>query len=1082
MSFSQADFRFENLRRKDGLSHNNVYAIIQDRNGFMWFGTQDGVNRYDGYSFIQYYNDPANINSLISNNFGEILEDKKGYLWFGTHYGGLDRFDPLLNEFTHFVYNEQDKFSISSNNIRNILEDKNGNFWIATSGGGINYYNSKTGQFIRYIHSDKDPKSIASNDVDALVIDKNNNLWVGTSKSLDYFDLKTKQFTHYILGYENFDQAREISIRSLMIDKNGFLWIGSSDGLFVFNSEKKLVSEYKYNLLNSYSLSDNYVNKIFEDSNGDIWIGTENGLNLFDKEKKQFITFKYDVRNNYSISNNRVWTLFEDRSRILWIATKGGGINKLDLKRKKFYNIQYLPKNQFSLSHPSVTSIAGDTAGNIWLGTDGGGICIFNRNKNTIENIQHILKKQNVLTDDQIWSTARSGNKIWLGMHTGGINSIERISGEYKVEKYFKKNDSTGISNNQVNAILIDKQGFLWIGTRNGLDKMIDTSQKMAAYFMSYKKNFNNSNSLSDNYITSIYQDYKGTLWIGTYSSGLNSLNPLTGEIKNFKNDVKNSLSISNNSIHAIFEDHLGTLWIGTAGGGLNKLEKDGESFKRYFMKNGLPSNEIMAMLEDYKGHIWISTAKGLSNFDPINEKFVNFDVGDGLLSDGFNWGAAYQDNEGWMYFGTNSGLVYFQPNQIELNSYKPQIVITRFSFLKNKEWYTNSLYISEFNSNKNELVLDYDKNIFSVEFSALDFTKPDENLYEYKIEGLSNDWIDNGNKTTIMVTNLEPGNYILKIRGSNNDRFFNESGISVPIIVKPPFWHSRFFYIIIGIISILIFISIYGYLLKLKTNKILALKNQELEQTNIKLQESEKNLKTLNETKDKFFSIIAHDLRNPFNPLLSLTELLDEDYDNLSKKEVHGFVKEIRIGAKKLFDLLENLLQWALTQTMQIKFKQVAVDIVELLSNNVDLLKINAEEKNISLKFEMTENIQVLADENMLNCIIRNLINNAIKFSHENSEVHINIFNEKEICKVEVKDQGIGLSSEHVYSIFKGFSKSSFDSVKGRGTGLGLVLCKEFVDKNGGEIWVESEIGKGSSFFFTVNKFMDWKNKQLLL
>ncbi|MFN8258925.1 MAG: two-component regulator propeller domain-containing protein [Bacteroidales bacterium] len=1067
--FSQVDFRFESLSRKDGLSHDNVYAISQDRYGFMWFGTEDGLNRYDGYTFKQFYNEPSNPNSLVSNNFGEILEDRYGNMWFGTHYGGLDKFDPLKNEFTHFISDESNAQSLSSNNIRCLIEDTTGNLWIATSGGGINYFNAQTGKFTRFLHNEKDKNSLSSNDVDALVIDKNNNLWIGTNKSLDYFDLKTRKISHLILGFESYDFERNISVRTLCIDKFGLLWIGTSNGLFLYNPESKRVRKFEQDLINPRSISDDYINKIFEDSNGNIWIGTENGLNLYNRDKDNFTTFFFDVKDRYSLSNNRVWTIFEDKTEILWIATKGGGVNKLDLKRKKFYSLKYQPESKMSLNHPSVYSITGDTAGNVWLGTDGGGICVFQREKATTTHLKKKLTNKNMLSDDQIWSIAYGKGKYWIGMHTGGLNTVQISGNNYNITRYEKTGDSTGICNNQVNTILIDKSDFLWIGTRDGLNKMIDTANNQKPYFITYKKNFNDSNSLSDNYITCLYQDHLGNIWIGTYNSGLNCLDTKTGKIKTFITNPGNPNSLSSNSINTIFEDHLGNLWIGTAGGGLNKKGKDENTFSSYFMKNGLLSNDIKAILEDYQGNLWISSAKGITKFDTSTGAIVNFDVRDGMLADGFNKISAFQDLDGWMYFGTSSGLVYFQPEQILLNQHKPEIVITKFNYMKNNEWFSNDMFISDYHSKKAEFVLDYDKNIFSIEFAALDFTNPEENQFQYKIEQINNNWIDNGNKHSLMVTNLEPGKYVLRIRGTNNDKLFNEEGLSVIIEVRPPFWQTDAFFIIIGILTILIFVSVYSFLLKLKTNKILAYKNHELEQANLKLLESEKNLKSLNETKDKFFSIIAHDLRNPFNPLLSLTEFLDEEYNNLDEKDKHNFIKEIRHGAKRLYDLLENLLQWALTQTRQIKFKQEAINLDELVQSNIELLNINAEKKNISVINNIKEKVKVLADENMLNSIVRNLINNAIKFSADNSEIIVNLKEVESFYEIEIKDKGIGISAENVESLLNGTSRGKIDTKKGKGTGLGLILCKEFVEKNGGIIRIESEPGKGSSFFFTV-------------
>ncbi len=1068
---AQDDARFGRLTRNDGLSHDNVYSIIQDRFGFMWFATQDGLNRYDGYNFKQFYHEPYNSNSLLSSNFGEIMEDNDGYLWFGTYNKGLSRFNPLNNRFTHFVHNEQSTKTLSSNHIRGLAKDENGNIWIATSGGGLNKLNLKTYLFTQYLHNREDASSISSNDVNAIVVDKNNNLWLGTNNSLDFFDTRTEIFKHIVLGYESFDQRKQLTIKTLLIDSGGLLWIGTTDGLFTLNLETNKLKHYKYNIAISSSLSDDIVNVIFEDSEKNIWIGTENGLSRYVKEKDAFKNHIFDITNPFSISSSRIWSLYEDRSKVLWIGTKGGGVNKLDLKRKKFYSLAYVPNKPMSLSHPSVSAIVADTTGNIWLGTDGGGVCAYKLGDLTVNCFNNEFNKKTLLSDDQVWAANYSPGKIWLGMHTSGLDLIELVDGKYIVKNFNNTGDSSGISNNQVNTLLIDKEGFLWIGTRDGLSKMIDTSATDKPYFITYKKSFSDSNSISENYVTALYQDYKGFLWVGTYSKGLNRIDLRNFNIKHYKSDYNDVKSLGSNNIHTIFEDHLGNLWVGTSGGGLNKLNQDGNSFTRYHKSDGLANNEVMAILEDYSGFLWISTTKGLSKFDPITEKFTNYTISDGLLNDGFNWGAAYRDSRGWMYFGTNSGLIYFHPDEIKDNSFVPEIVITSFALLEDDKWLSKDLFISKYNSEKSEIILDYNKNIFSIEFASLDFTEPKENIYQYKIEGINSDWIDYGNKRSIMITNLDPGKYTLRIRGTNNDKIFNNEGIALNIIVKPPFYYSVGFFFILGVVILLIIISIYSFLVKLKTNKILAYKNKQLEEANLKLVESEKNLKLLNETKDKFFSIIAHDLRNPFNPLLALTELLDEDYDGLEEKERRDFIKEIRHGAKRLYDLLENLLHWALSQTQKIKFNQVDIDLGELVQNNIDLLKINAEKKSIALKKNFNGDFRVLADENMLNSIIRNLLNNAIKFSEEDSEISVNVKEQDEKYLVEVKDRGIGIPSENIETIFRGLSKSTINNAKGKGSGLGLILCNEFVEKNGGKIWVESELGKGSSFFFTLKK-----------
>jgi ligand-binding sensor domain-containing protein/signal transduction histidine kinase len=1061
--------RFERITREDGLSNDNVTSIIQDRFGFMWYTTMDGLSRYDGFSFKNFSNDPLDYNSVLSGNITAIYEAKGGDLWIGT-LNGLSKLNPKTLQFKHYLSIENVPNSLSNNHISQISEDKLGNLWIATSGGGLNYFKPETGDFIVYGHNTKNPGSISSNEVNVFEIEKNGNLWIGTNTNLDYFDIKTNTFTHYILGFESYDQTKQLSVNALHLDKDNLLWIGTSDGLFTFNSNQKKFNRFDHSFEDRLSISDGMINTVFEDSYGKIWVGTNKGLNEYLPDKKGFKAYYVDIHDPFSLNCNRITYLYEDRSNILWIGTRGGGVNKLDLKRKKFHNLQLFPGNLSAPPNPSISCISGDTAEVIWLGTDGEGVCRINIKNGQVEIAEQAKIGKNMLTDDQITSSVSWKGKVWFGTRTGGLNRVEMIKGKYQLKKYKKTVDSTGISNNQVNCLLRDRDGFLWIGTQDGLNKLIDTIRNGNEYFIHLKRDYSDSNSLSDNNISTIYQDHKGFIWIGTFSNGLNCLNPVTGKIVHFMIDMKNSSSIGSNSVNSIFEDHFGVLWICTSGGGLNMFNNDLQVFKRFLVKDGLASNEIMSVIEDHSGYLWIGTSKGLSKFDPINKEFVNFDITDGLITDAFNRSAAYQDASGRIYMGTSNGLVYFHPSEIKQNPHKPDLIVTKFSFLKNNEWFDESYFISKYDKGE-KIELPYDKNIFSLEFAVMDFTNPTENQYQYKIEGLNNKWVNNGNKRLIMVTNLEPGDYIIKIKGSNNDGIFNDEEISLPITIKPPFWRTNGFVFIILSILVFIVVSIYSFLIKLNTNKILSIKNRELELANQRLIHSEKSLKELNDTKDKFFSIIAHDLRNPFNPLLALTELLDNDYKELDEKERISFIKEIRHGAKKLYDLLENLLNWALTQTQQIKFNKVELDLTEIIDNNLELLQINAEKKRISIVYNYEGDAMVMADENMLNCIIRNLLNNAIKFSDEGTLIEINLYDEGNLYKIEVKDHGHGISPENISNIFKGLSRTSINKVKGKGSGLGLILCKEFVEKNNGKIWVESEIDKGSSFFFTIEK-----------
>ncbi len=1067
---AQKDAKFTHLTRQDGLSHNNVYVIFQDKYGFIWFGTQNGLDRYDGYTLKQFRHELYNNNSILSNNISEIVEDEYGNLWLGTN-GGLDCYNPIKNKFKHFNVDDENTCQLNNNEISSVAIDKNGNIWVATIGGGLNKIDSTLQACKHFTHDIYDASSIASNDIYDILVDDENNLWIGTSNSLDYLDVETNSFTHFVIGHEGFDENMHLMIQALLLDKEEILWIGTSNGLFTLDVDIGLVTTYETDVLNANSLPDNNVNALLEDSNHDIWIGTDNGMSCFSKTTRQFTNYFCTPNNTQNISNNRVISLFEDRSQILWIGTEGGGVNKLDLKRKPFYNCNISNNMLRGVFNPNIAAMVKDSSGNIYLGTNGSGLSIGKTNIKNHECIDfEVFKSNENIPDDQIRTLCYANDKLWVGMHTGGLSSISKKNGKYVVKNYKNTGDSTGISNNQVNAIIESNDGCLWVGTRNGLDKMVCSTEKSSAYFISYKHSFSHKNSISDNYITALMQDKKGNIWVGTYDNGIDKINSITQEITHYENIPNSENSLISNRINSIKEDHSGRIWVGTIDRGIDVFNPDNTTFKHYNIHNGIESYEIMAILEDNENNLWISSSKGLAKLNYDTNKFDIYDISDGIINDGFNKNAAFKDKNGWLYFGTNSGLVYFNPEKIKSNPIKPDIVITNFTILNDKKWVHKEIFVSKYNAQNKVIELNHDENIFSIEFASLDYTNPENNIYQYKIEEIHNDWIDYGKQRKLTITSLASGNYTLRIRGSNNDGLFNDNGITLKIIIKPAFIETNIFYFLMSIFAIILFAWIYNYSVKMKTNKILEAKNEELEHTNLKLLESEHNLKDLNESKDKFFSIIAHDLRNPFSPLISLSELLDSEYEILEDKERQDYIREIRYGAKRLYDLLENLLHWSLSQTKRIKFSPEILDLDDLVSINIDLLTIHAEKKDIKLikNFDGTHN--VYADEDMLNLVVRNLLNNALKFSHEGSSIEVNLHENTDFEIVEIKDSGVGISADDMETIFTGLPKNK-NKKKGSGSGLGLILCKEFVEKNGGKIWVESEKNKGCSFFFTIKK-----------
>jgi len=801
---SQSDtIRFKQISLKEGLSQSAVYCILQDKKGFMWFCTQEGLNRYDGYEFkcykhysddltsisdsyiwcviegksgliwigtndgglnsfdptteqfTSYRHDPNNDFSLSHDYVRTIFEDHEGVMWIGTYGGGLNTFDPITKRFSHYEYEKDNPKSISNNNVTSIYEDHSGTLWVGTDGGGINLYKRETDRFIKYKHNEKKPNSLSNNNVLCMLEDRSGTLWIGTQGGgLDKFDGNTGRFEHFTAG-EGKNKLSHNNVLCLFEDQYGILWIGTEGGgLNTFDRKTGLFTSYIHNAAIPDSLSNDVVRSILEDNSGVIWIGTNSdGLNKYNPRSNQFALYQQNVAATSSLSSNDIRAIYEDKPGVLWIGTYGGGLNKFDPKTKKFTPFKQDTKNPLSLTHNDIRCILEDRSGILWIGTRGGGV-----------------------------------NKM-----------VDRKNGRFK---YYKNDpsDLNSISNDSIRAIYEDRFGDLWIGTEGGgLNKLIDKNKN---HFERYQHDPNNPNSLSNDIVFSIFEDRSGILWIGTRVGGLNKFNR---ERDNFtaykqKEGVKNSLS--HNFVLSIYEDRSGILWIGTYGGGLNKMiDREKGIFESYREKDGLPNDVIYGILEDSQGNLWLSTNRGISRFAPLKKTFRNYDVEDGLQSNEFNSGAYLKSSTGEIFFGGVNGFNVFYPDKIKDNFYDPPVVITDF-FIANKsmkpKWKDGKSPLNNSITESKEIKLEPQQNFFSFAFSALNYANPNRNKYRYKLDGLDKNWIETDSKNRrATYTNLSAGDYVFRFQGSNKDNVWNEKGASIIVKILPPFWKTRWAYIL---------------------------------------------------------------------------------------------------------------------------------------------------------------------------------------------------------------------------------------------------------------------------------------------
>lgn len=809
--FSQVkDLKFNNITIEDGLSHNNVYTIAQDSKGFMWIGTQSGLDKYNGYSINSYFYSAEDSCSIISSNFGKLMFDSKNRLWIGTYRGGISLYYPHEDKVVQFLNNPDDENSLAGNLIRALVEDKEGNIWIGTAENGLSMYNETTNNFTNYTNDAENPNSLVSNNIRGLACDIEGNIWIGTTVGVSKFSLKDKTFTNYKPNETNPNSSiSDENTQTIYADKSGNVWIGTRNkGLNKYNIKTKAFEFFDYNSSDSTSISGSRIQCIFEDSFGKIWIGTyEGGVCIYNQEAKNFIRYQHSDDNPNSLCYDKIETIIEDKSQNLWIGTRGGGISIVDLKPQKFTNL--IHSNQNSIPEGSVTAIAIENENIIWIGTVNG-LCHYNKLTNEFLTFIEDENNPNSLSNSRIRSLVSDEKGVlWVGTYQGGINKIEYIDNNYVITRYQKdENNANSLLSDQTNILKKDKSGSIWIGTSSGLTCM--KFENDIPVYNNYVPDDETEGSISNKYVTDIFEDLEGNLWIGT-SSGLDKYDPHKNNFTEYLNTTAKETETEVNAINTIALADSGNLWIGTDGSGFYHFNTKTGIYTK-FNDNTFKTSNISAILQDKNNNLWISTSTGISVFNIETQKFTYYGISDGLIETGFNRNSAAITINGDMYFGNISGVTFIQPEKIQLNQHIPQIVLTELKIF-NTSFFTNqNSFCSLTPSNLKEIELSYKDYVISFEFASLDFTDPSKNNYRYKMEGFNDEWIDFGTKRYATFTNLPSGEYILKIQGTNNDGIWSDenTSLSIKVTVKPPFWETWWFYAIVAAIIIL---SIYSYI-----------------------------------------------------------------------------------------------------------------------------------------------------------------------------------------------------------------------------------------------------------------------------
>lgn len=902
------DIKFERITIEQGLSQNSGLCIVQDHKGFMWFGTWDGLNKYDGYTFTVYRHDPQKPTSLSNNGVMALYEDRSGVLWIGTFGGGLNKFDRKKEQFIRYDYEPNDVHSLSNNFVKKIYEDSFGELWIATE-GGLNKFDRKKEQFIGYQHDPDDPQSLSDNRVWAIYEDHEHTLWIGTENGLNSFDREKEQFTRYFAKPDDPHSLNHSHIRAIYEDHEKTLWIGThGGGLNKYDRHNKTFVSYKAEPNNPDSLSHNAVWSIYEDTSYVLWIGTYGGgLNKFDRKAGRFIRYQTAPDDPYSLGSNDVWSIYEDRSGMLWVGTFGGGISKFRRQRSPFIHYNADPENPSGLSHHEVISMYEDHEGVLWIGTNGGGLNRFDRTTEQFTRYQHNPDDDQSLSDNKVWAIYEDHEHVlWLGTWGGGLNTFDRDSGTFVGYKA-DPNVPQSLSGNFVRAIYEDSSETLWIGTHGGGLNKFDRSTET---FTHYRTDPNDPRSLSSDKVWSLYEDHEGTLWVGTLGDGLNKFDRKTETFVRYNSVPDDPQSLSNGRVHVIYEDHDGTLWIGT-GIGLNTFDRDTETFLHYRKKDGLPSEVIAGILEDNAGNLWISTYNKLSKFHLPTKTFKNYDVRDNLQSNMFHIGAYYKSQRGEMFFGGINGFNQFSPDNVTDNPYIPPLVLTDFTLFNKPVHIGADSPLSQPIDETESLTLSYRDYIFSFEFAALSYAAPEKNRYKYKLEGLEKTWNNvDSTRRFATYTKLPAGSYVLRVLGSNNDGVWNEDGIALNISITPPWWETLWFRASVLILAISAIVGGYRWRVHAVKKYNRQLEAQVAERTQ-ELRESEERFRGLSES--TFEGIVIHDNGRIVEVNRTLTDLFGYQRSELIGQHVHTFLtaksldiatQHLRAGYEKPYEL----------------------------------------------------------------------------------------------------------------------------------------------------------------------------------
>lgn len=1052
-----AELRFTHLGQSQGLSTDAVRAIAEGPRGFMWLGTPDGLNRYDGYSFEVYGDGKA---GLSANGIEALVVDRAGTLWVGTLGGGVARYDRDADRFVEYRHDPADPASLSSDYVLALHADSDGALW---AGGyeGLDRYDPATGGFVHYGVDEESPsRGLSAASVRAILEGRDGDLWIGTIGGLTRFDRDRDRFEHFVHDPEDAASLGDDDVWALAEDRAGRLWVGTDGGLSRLDRERRAFTRFSHDDSDPRSLASDHVAALLVDARGDVWVGTDGGgLSVVDPVGGGFVHCRHDPGDETSIASNVIRTIFEDGRGDLWVGTFGGGVSHHNRATTAFTHTRHRPGSRGGLSRDSVLSLLAEPDGTLWVGTDGGGLNRLDPGSGRTRVFRHDPKDERSLSGNSPLAVYRDrGGRLWVGTNHGGLSRMDP-DGRGFVRYRHDPSDPHTLSNPHVWDIREDGEGRLWVATFEGVDLYRPASDD----FVRYVHDPGDPTSVGHSLVWSLYRSRDGLLWAAT-QRGLSAYVP---DRDAFETWLPRTGGLGGEQVYAVTEDRDGRMWVGTGGGGLLRFDRATGAFEVFGAAQGLANEVVSCLGAAADGSLWLGTDAGLSRFDPKSRRFTNYDRRDGVLTGPLAKGACARTRDGRMLFGGRRGIVSFDPADVLDDAHVPPVVLTDFRIF-NRPVPVGGPVLRRPITEAREIRLRHDQSVITFGFASLSYRAPEKNRYAYVLEPFDRDWAEVGSRRTATYTNLDPGTYTFRVRGTNEAGRWSEREASIAVVVLPPYWATWWFRSASAVTLVLVAVAAY----RRRTRSILAHNAALLEEVGARRRaESElerlvEKLEAQNAELERFNYSVSHDLKSPLVTMKGFLGLLRQNLAAGNPRAVDANLARIEKAADHMRVLLDELLE--LGRLGRLPNRPETVPLSEVVREAADLLSGRLAVSSVELEIQ-PDMPTVQADRARLLEAFQNLLDNAVKFLGDQPRPLVRVGASREGAEVRcwVSDNGVGIDARYRERIFEVFERLSADT---EGAGVGLAIVKRVVEAHGGRVWVESDgPGSGSTFRFTL-------------